>query len=151
MDEITFRRATEADVARIVALLADDSLGAVRESPEDLAPYRAAFKEADEDPRNMIIVAERDGAVIGTAQLTIIAGLSRRAAKRAQIEGVRVAAEARGTGLGSQLIEWCVERSRDEGCTLVQLTSDATRIDAHRFYEKLGFQASHIGFKLPLR
>lgn len=151
MDKITFRRATAEDVARIVELLADDSLGAGRESTEDLAPYQAAFKEADEDPRNLIIVVEQDGTVIATAQLTFIAGLSRKAAKRAQIEGVRVAAEARGTGLGSRLIEWCVERAREEDCALVQLTSDATRIDAHRFYEKLGFQASHMGFKLPLR
>jgi ribosomal protein S18 acetylase RimI-like enzyme len=150
MDEITIRRATAADIAPIVALLADDSLGAGRESVDDLAPYEAAFTELAADPHQLLVVAERAGEVIGTAQLTFIPGLSRRAARRAQIEGVRIGSQARGTGLGSTLIEWCVARARECGCALVQLTSDVARLDAHRFYEKLGFQATHVGFKLTL-
>ncbi|PWI44625.1 GNAT family N-acetyltransferase [Streptomyces sp. ICBB 8177] len=151
MDEITIRRATADDVTAIVALLADDTLGASRETPDDPAPYLAAFAALDADPAQTLLVAERDGGVIGTAQLTYIPGLSRRGATRAQIEAVRIGEAARGTGLGSRLIEWCVARSREHGCTLVQLTSDVTRLDAHRFYEKLGFEATHIGFKLTLR
>jgi GNAT superfamily N-acetyltransferase len=150
MDEITIRPADASDVAAIVALLADDELGAQRETPGDLAPYLAAFKEIDTDPQHVLLVAERAGEVIGTAQLTFLPGLSRRAATRAQIEGVRIGSAARGTGLGSRIIAWCVDRARERGCALVQLTSDAVRVDAHRFYEKLGFEASHLGFKLPL-
>jgi GNAT superfamily N-acetyltransferase len=149
-DPIAIRRAAARDVAAIVALLADDELGARRESPDDLAPYAAAFGEIDADPRHELLVAERDGVVIGTAHLTFLPGLSHRGGTRAQIEAVRVAAAARGTGLGSRLITHCVERARREGCRMVQLTSDATRVDAHRFYERLGFRPTHTGFKLPL-
>ncbi|KPC90116.1 GNAT family acetyltransferase, partial [Streptomyces sp. NRRL F-6602] len=102
------------------------------------------------DPNQHLVVAERAGKVVGTLQLTLIPGLSRRAATRSLIEGVRVHADERGSGLGTLLIEWAVETSRAEGCQLVQLTSDAPREDAHRFYERLGFAASHVGFKLQL-
>ncbi len=149
-EEITIRRATEHDVADIVALLADDPLGAARETPADPAPYLAAFAAIDADPQQRLVVAERAGQVIGTAQLTYLPGLSRRGAVRAQIEAVRIGAAARGTGLGSRLIGWCVEQAREHGCALVQLTSDTSRQDAHRFYERLGFHATHVGFKLPL-
>ncbi|MFD4986029.1 GNAT family N-acetyltransferase [Streptomyces sp. NPDC058374] len=144
------RRAEASDVAAIVAMLADDPLGATRESPDDLAPYRAAQARLAADPNQHLVVAERAGKVVGTLQLTLIPGLSRRAATRSLIEGVRVHADERGSGLGTRLIEWAVEQSRAEGCRLVQLTSDATREDAHRFYERLGFAASHVGFKLQL-
>ncbi len=150
MDEITFRRASAEDVPAIVAMLADDALGATRESPDDLSPYRAAFAELDGDPQHVLLVAEGSGEVVGTAQLTFLPGLARKGALRAQIEAVRVHRAARGAGLGSRLIEECVRRARERGCALVQLTSDASRVDAHRFYERLGFQASHTGFKLPL-
>ena len=150
-DDITIRRATAGDVAAIVALLADDELGAARECPADPLPYDRAFADIDADPRQWLVVAEQDGRVIGTAQLTYIPGLSRRGGTRAQIEAVRISGTARGSGLGSQLVGWCVDRAREHGCLLVQLTSDVSRLDAHRFYEKLGFEASHIGFKLRLR
>ncbi|WP_269853282.1 GNAT family N-acetyltransferase [Streptomyces sp. RPT161] len=150
MDEITIRRATADDIPSIVALLADDELGATRESPDDLRPYQAAFAELDGDPHQLLVVADRAGEVVGTAQLTYLPGLSRKGATRAQIEAVRIGGTERGSGLGSRLVEWCVARAREHHCALVQLTSDVTRLDAHRFYEKLGFQASHIGFKLPL-
>ncbi|WP_314243228.1 GNAT family N-acetyltransferase [Streptomyces kutzneri] len=148
--ELTIRPATEADVPAIVAMLADDPLGATRESPDDLAPYLAALKRLTDDPNQHLVVAVRDGRVVGTLQLTIVPGLSRKGATRSIIEGVRVHADERGGGLGTLFIEWAVEKSRAENCTLVQLTSDVTRTDAHRFYERLGFTASHVGFKLQL-
>ena len=132
----------------IVAMLADDALGATRESPDDLTPYRKAFQDIDADPNQFLAVADRDGEVVGTLQLTYLPGLSRKGGTRAQIEAVRVRATERGTGLGSQLITWAVDQARERGCILVQLTTDTARTDAHRFYEQLGFTASHLGFKL---
>ncbi|MFJ3632439.1 GNAT family N-acetyltransferase [Streptomyces sp. NPDC090112] len=148
--ELTIRPATEADVPAIVALLADDPLGATRESPDDLTPYLAALQRLAADPNQHLVVAVRAGRVVGTLQLTIIPGLSRKGATRSVIEGVRVHADERGSGLGTRFVEWAVEKSRSEDCSLVQLTSDVTRTDAHRFYERLGFTASHVGFKLQL-
>ncbi|MGW7100192.1 N-acetyltransferase family protein [Streptomyces sp. NPDC054838] len=148
--ELTIRPAAEADLPEIVSMLADDPLGATRESPENLAPYAEALKCLRDDPRQHMMVAVRGERVVGTLQLTVVAGLSRRGATRAIIEGVRVHADERGSGLGTRLIEWAIEQSRRENCALVQLTSDATRTDAHRFYERLGFTASHVGFKLAL-
>ncbi|MEE1763097.1 GNAT family N-acetyltransferase [Streptomyces sp. SP18BB07] len=150
MGDLEIRPATEDDVPEIVAMLADDPLGAQRESPDDLAPYLAALERLSGDPHQHVVVAVRQGRVVGTLQLTIVPGLSRRGSTRAIIEGVRVHADERGSGLGSRLIERAIESSRAQGCQLVQLTSDATRTDAHRFYERLGFEASHVGFKLPL-
>ncbi|MFE2154033.1 GNAT family N-acetyltransferase [Streptomyces lavendulae] len=148
--ELTIRPATEEDLPAIVAMLADDPLGATRESPEDLTPYVAALKQLADDPRQHVVVAVRGERVVGTLQLTFVPGLSRKGATRSIIEGVRVHADERGSGLGTRFIEWAVERSRQENCQLVQLTSDVTRTDAHRFYERLGFTASHVGFKLQL-
>ncbi|MEU7638632.1 MULTISPECIES: GNAT family N-acetyltransferase [unclassified Streptomyces] len=150
MSDLEIRRATEADLPAIVAMLADDPLGATRESPDDLTPYRAAFAILDADPHQHLIVADRGGNVVGTLQLTVIPGLSRRGATRTIVEAVRIHADERGAGLGTELIEWAIAESRKLGCQLVQLTSDATRVDAHRFYERLGFEASHLGFKRQL-
>jgi GNAT superfamily N-acetyltransferase len=150
MADLVIRPATEDDVPAIVALLADDPLGAQRESPGDLAPYLSALRRLSNDPLQHVVVAVRNGRIVGTLQLTVVPGLSRRGATRSIIEGVRIHADERGSGLGTQLIEWAVEASRREGCQLVQLTSDNTRTDAHRFYERLGFTASHVGFKLHL-
>ncbi|WP_107661299.1 GNAT family N-acetyltransferase [Nocardia suismassiliense] len=150
MDEIIFRSATIDDLSALVTMLADDTLGSVRESAADLSLYRAAFAEIDEDPRQELLVAEHRGAVVGTAQLSFLPGLARKGAVRAQIEAVRVDRPMRGRGLGSRLIEECVRRARERGCALVQLTSHGSRVDAHRFYGKLGFEASHVGFKLML-
>lgn len=148
--DITIRSATRRDVPAIVALLADDPLGRTREDPGDLVTYLAAFDEVAAQSGNIVLVAERDGAVIGCLQLTIIPGLARRGAKRGQIEGVRVGAASRGQGIGERLIRHAIEMSRAAGCGLVQLTSDNSRADAHRFYERLGFVATHAGFKLAL-
>jgi GNAT superfamily N-acetyltransferase len=150
MGDLEIRPATEDDIPAIVDMLADDPLGAARESPDDLSPYLAALKRLSDDPHQHLVVAVQDGRVVGTLQLTLIPGLSRKGATRSIIEAVRIHADARGGGLGSRLIEWAVDQSRREGCQLVQLTSDASRTDAHRFYERLGFTASHVGFKLAL-
>ncbi len=150
MNELTIRRATGDDLPAIVAMLADDPLGATRESPDDLTPYRTAFDRIDADPHQHLVVAERAGRTVGTLQLTVVPGLSRKGATRTVIEGVRVHTDERGSGLGTELIQWAVERSRELDAQLVQLTSDITRTDAHRFYERLGFVPSHLGFKLAL-
>jgi GNAT superfamily N-acetyltransferase len=143
------REARREDVPEIVALLADDAIGAGREGPADDA-YYAAFELIAADERNQLLVAEAGGVVVGTLQLTMIPGLSRHGMLRAQIEGVRVAAGQRGQGLGRRMIERAIEIARGQGCGLVQLTSDKRRPDAVRFYESLGFAASHEGLKLPL-
>ncbi|GHI06454.1 GNAT family acetyltransferase [Streptomyces cellostaticus] len=150
MGDLEIRRATADDLPAIIAMLADDPLGAQRESPDDLTPYLAALERLNADPNQQLVVAVHEGRVTGTLQLTIIPGLSRRGATRSIIEGVRVHADERGSGLGTQLIEWATEESRRQDCQLVQLTSDSSRTDAHRFYERLGFTASHVGFKLQL-
>lgn len=158
---ISFRDARREDVPVIVAMLADDFLGAVREAagPDGAAggagaeldeAYWTAFGQIESDPRSRLIVAESDGKVAGTLQLTLLPGLSRHGMLRAQIEAVRVAARTRGQGLGRQMIEWAVAEARRNGCGLVQLTSDKRRSDAIRFYESLGFAATHEGLKLPL-
>jgi GNAT superfamily N-acetyltransferase len=146
---VIFRDARREDVPAIVALLADDVLGAEREAAADEA-YETAFEQVESDPRSRLIVAEADGQVAGTLQLNMLPGLSRRGTLRAQIEGVRVAAPYRGRGLGRAMIKWAIGVAREEGCGLVQLTSDKRRHDAVRFYESLGFTASHEGLKLPL-
>ncbi|MFE2531847.1 GNAT family N-acetyltransferase [Streptomyces sp. NPDC059371] len=150
MADLEIRAAVADDVPAIVAMLADDPLGAQRESPDDLGPYLAALERLSRDPNQHLVVAVRDGRIVGTLQLTVIPGLSRRGATRSIIEAVRVQTDERGSGLGTELIEWAVEESRRQDCQLVQLTSDVSRTDAHRFYERLGFEASHVGFKLPL-
>ncbi|MGW5370070.1 N-acetyltransferase family protein [Streptomyces sp. NPDC004009] len=150
MGDLEIRRATAPDLPAIVAMLADDPLGAQRESPDDLSLYRTALERLDADPNQRLVVAVRETRVVGTLQLTIIPGLSRRGATRSIIEAVRIHADERGSGLGTQLIQWAIDESRRQGCRLVQLTSDRSRTDAHRFYERLGFTASHVGFKLPL-
>jgi GNAT superfamily N-acetyltransferase len=147
---VTVDRARAGDVAAIVAMPADDHLGARRETPDDLAPYLAAFEAIDADPHQFLAVARRGDRVVGTLQLTVLPGLSRRGALRAQVEAVRVHADERGGGLGTRLVAWAEEEALRRGCTMLQLTSDASRADAHRFYERLGYTASHVGFKKPL-
>jgi GNAT superfamily N-acetyltransferase len=150
MTEVIMRRARAEDVDDIVAMLADDSLGATRERPGDPG-YARTFQALDADPGQLLAVAEVDGEVVGTLQLTFIPGLSRVGATRAQIEAVRVRADRRGSGLGKRMIDWAVAEARARGCVLIQLTSDASRTEAHRFYERLGFVRSHVGMKRSLR
>ena len=151
---MSIREARRSDIAAIVRLLAEDQLGATRETPGDPpAPcYLEAFEamSAQNGNRYLVAVEEGDDALLGCLQLTFIAGLSRRGMTRAQIEGVRVAASHRGKGVGEALMREAVALAREAGCGLVQLTTDKRRPDAHRFYERLGFVASHEGMKLAL-
>lgn len=150
MDEPVIRRAQRADVPTIVALLADDPLGATREQVDDLARYQTAFDVVAADPGELLLVAEADGEVVATLQLSVLPGLSRGATTRGQIEGVRVAASHRRTGLGRRLVTHAIDEARRRDCGLVQLTSDRQRPEAQRFYEDLGFTAAHVGFKRSL-
>ncbi|MEU0879142.1 GNAT family N-acetyltransferase [Lentzea sp. NPDC005914] len=130
-------------------MLADDPLGAKREKPGDPA-YLRAFEVIDADPHQYLAVAESGAEVVGTLQLTFTYGLSRLGMTRATVEAVRVRSDQRGNGLGERLVTWAIDEARARGCGLVQLTTDASRTDAHRFYERLGFTASHVGMKLAL-
>lgn len=151
-DELTIRRATSADLPAIVRMLANDPLGKTRERYAEPLPeaYVQAFAEVEAQKGNEILVAEAEGQVIGCLQLTMIPGLSRLGMLRAQIEGVRVDESRRGEKIGEKLFLDAIERARRAGCGLVQLTTDASRPDARRFYERLGFAASHVGMKLAL-
>jgi ribosomal protein S18 acetylase RimI-like enzyme len=147
-----FRRARAADLRAIVALLADDALGATREIVEDPPArcYEDAFAAIASDPNQLLLVAESDGRVVGCLQLSFVPGLSRQGAWRGQVESVRIASDQRGSGLGRRMIERAIAECRERGCSLVQLTTDKSRTDARRFYEGLGFVASHEGMKLGL-
>ena len=155
---LVFREATRADLPAVVALLADDDIarerGSFRTGPGDAEPVpaklTAAFEAITADPRNELVVADENGTVVGTCQLTFIPGLSRGGADRMTIEAVRVRADRRGAGLGRRMMAYALGRARERGCALAQLTTDKRRADAHRFYESLGFVASHEGMKLPL-
>ncbi len=146
---VSFRDANRADVAALVALLADDPLGQARESGE-LAPYLAAFDEIAANPMHQLIVGEMGGRIVATCQLTILAGLSRQGAKRALVEAVRVVTDLRGQGIGEALMAECEARARAAGASVIQLTTDKTRLRAHGFYDRLGFSPSHIGYKKSL-
>jgi GNAT superfamily N-acetyltransferase len=152
---VLLRRATAADLPAVVALLAHDPIGVGRESvtagERDLAPYRSAFSLIEADAAQLLVVVADGDDVVGTLQLSFIPGLARRGALRAQIEAVRVRVDRRGHGLGAAMFEWAIGEARRRGCALVQLTTDKGRPDAHRFYERLGFVASHEGRKLQLR
>ena len=145
-----FREAFHADLPAIVALLADDVLGKARDASVVDDAYGRAFADIDADPRNLLLVADDEGQVVACMQITYIPGLGRHGAERSLIEAVRVRADRRGRGLGSALTTWAIEQARSRGCALVQLTTDKRRTDAHRFYARLGFVASHEGMKLIL-
>jgi len=152
MEEIIIRKALKSDLVKVVELIADDQLGATREqigSPLALV-YRQAFERMQHQKGNDIYVAQLNGAIIGCMQLTLIAGLSRKGMTRLQIETVRVAKNMRSKGIGKQMMKFAIDFAKSSGCGLVQLTTDISRADAHRFYDRLGFTASHHGMKLDL-
>jgi GNAT superfamily N-acetyltransferase len=154
LSAVVLRRATGDDVPAIVDLIAADQLGATRDgvrTAEDLAAYQRAFRAIDRDQAQLLVVAEAGPDVVATMQLSFIPGLARRGAWRAQIEAVRVSRAYRSHGLGAAMFRWAIDEARRRGCALVQLTTDKSRISAHRFYERLGFVASHEGMKLALR
>jgi len=147
---LTIRPTTLEDLPEILAMLAEDTIPADRETDPADPRYRAAFDAIAADPNQMLVAAELERRVIGTLQLSYLPGLSFRGAWRGQIEAVRITADLRGQGFGAKLIDWAVAQCRARGCYMVQLTSSASRLDAHRFYEKLGWSRSHVGFKLKL-
>ncbi len=149
---LKFREAMESDIRALVALLADDELGSNR---EDLSVplnqrYLDAFHSIDKDSNNELTVVESDGVLVGMLQLTFIPYLTHTGSWRCLIEGVRIAKTHRGQGLGAGFINWAINRARQRSCSIVQLTSDKRRPDALRFYESLGFEATHEGFKLKI-
>lgn len=149
----TFRRALKSDLPSIVSLLADDHLGATRESFESPLPtaYDDAFAAIDRDPNNeLVVVVDKTNVAVGVLQMTFIPYLTYRGGWRALIEGVRVASTVRSSGVGRKLFEWAIQRAMERKCHMVQLTSDKARPDAIRFYESLGFKPSHEGLKLHL-
>jgi len=150
--DLTFRRARLSDLEVIVELLANDPLGARREACVSPLPesYLQAFQAISADPNNELVVADLEGRVVGVLQLTFIPYLTYKGSWRALIEGVRVSETVRSAGIGRRMLGWAMERARERGCRLVQLTSDKSRIDAIRFYGSLGFTASHEGMKLDL-
>ena len=150
MTDVIFREAVRADLPGIIALLADDVLGKARDFSEVDEAYEKAFADIAADPRNHLIVADADGELVGCMQITYIPGLGRHGAERSLIESVRVRSDRRGRGLGRDMMIWAVDQARERGCALVQLTTDKSRADAHRFYRNLGFVASHEGMKLAL-
>lgn len=147
---VSFRPATRDDLPDIVRMLANDQLGAIREDVRDLPIYEAAFAAIASDPNQLLVVGELDGRVVATMQLTFIPGLSHRGSWRAQLEAVRVDESVRGRGIGESMVEWACTQARERGCRIVQLTTNRVREDAHRFYERFGFVASHVGMKLTL-
>ncbi|MCS6561578.1 MULTISPECIES: GNAT family N-acetyltransferase [Curtobacterium] len=150
--EVTLRNAVDEDLDALMALLSDDPISAARgdvAAPEDRPQYAAALRSIADDPANALLVAENaDGRLVGTLQLTRIPGMARRGSTRLLVEAVRVSSALRSGGIGSALMRWVTDIAAPElGTPLVQLTSDAARTDAHRFYERLGFTGSHVGFK----
>ena len=151
-ERLTYRPATEADLPFIIGLIVEDGVVATNDDPADALhdDYRAAFAAIAADPNEEMIIAEFEGQPAGCFQLSYLPGLSRRGMWRGQIENVHVVAARRNLGLGSEMIRWAVERCRQRNCAMIQLTSNKKRLDAHRFYERLGFTKSHEGFKLYL-
>ncbi|UJW86967.1 GNAT family N-acetyltransferase [Devosia sp. SL43] len=155
MTDLTFRDATPADIATIIQLSHAGDARGTDTPPLDPASlsdprYRAAFDEITADANHQLVVAEKNGEVVGTIQLSFIPGMPNFGMRRGMLENVHIRADQRGTGLGTQMVQWAIERCREEDCGVVQLTSNKLRLDAHRFYEKLGFTKSHEGFKLKL-
>jgi GNAT superfamily N-acetyltransferase len=150
-DSVLLRRAAHEDLSALLQLLADDPVSASRgdtDRAEDRPAYERAFVAIDSDPAQQLLVATSlQGEVLATMQLTVIPGLARVGSSRLQIEAVRVRSDQRSQGIGGAMIRWAVDNAASYGAQLVQLTSDAARTDAHRFYERLGFEASHVGFK----
>ena len=153
VDDLVIRSAERRDIPAIVEMLADDVYGAERERVENptAGVYIEAFHAISADPNNELVVACRNDTVVGVFQLTFVPGMSYQGGWRAMIEGVRVAAPYRSQGIGARMMSWAVRRAEERGCVLVELTSNAGRPDAHRFYERLGFVRSHVGMKRALR
>jgi ribosomal protein S18 acetylase RimI-like enzyme len=147
---VSIRRARREDILAIITMLADDKLGSARERIEDPLPpsYDEAFEAVDRDPNIQLVVAEDEGSVVGCLQLCVLPGLSSQGASRGLIEDVRVASHCRSRGIGEQLLQWAMAEARAKGCTVIELLTHNSRIDAQRFYERLGFARSHVGMTI---
>ncbi|TQV88163.1 GNAT family N-acetyltransferase [Aliikangiella coralliicola] len=150
--ELNFRSAIETDLPHLVSMLANDDLGGQREDTSDPInhAYVSAFNSISKDPNNKLVIAENGKQLVGMLQLTFIPNLTHTGSWRCLIEGVRIHQDFRGQGLGTKLFEWAINRAKIKGCNIIQLTSDKQRPDAIRFYEELGFVASHEGLKMKL-
>lgn len=153
MNQVRCRLAGREDLPDIVRMLADDELGSSREKYEQPLPesYYAAFEQINGDPNHQLIVAEIDGRAVGTLHLIFLPSISYQGGLRAQVESVRVDREIRNRGIGSAMMKWAIECARERGAHILQLTTHSSREGAHRFYERLGFQKSHLGMKLSLK
>ena len=153
MNNVLFRMARREDLPDIVRMLADDELGSQREKNEIPLPhsYKIAYDQIETDPNHQLIVAELKGKVIGTLHLIFLPSISYQGGLRAQIESVRVDRQCRSQGIGSEMMKWAIVRARERGAHIVQLTTHKSREDAHRFYERQGFQKSHVGMKMYLK
>jgi ribosomal protein S18 acetylase RimI-like enzyme len=151
--DVLFRLATRADLPSIVRMLADDVLGSQREQYGDPLPesYYSAFERINNDPNHELIVAERNGEVIGTLHLMFLPSVSFQGGLRAQVESVRVDKRFQSQGIGSEMMKWTMDRAKERGAHVVQLTTHKSRVDAQRFYERLGFKGTHLGMKLSLK
>ena len=151
--DLIFRPAMIDDLTEIVRMLADDFLGRIRERYEEPLPesYVNAFREIEADPNSELIVAESNGEIVGTFQLTYTPSISFQGGKRATVESVRVDEQHRGKGIGREMMLWAIDRAKQKGCVSMQLTTNAERTDAHRFYENLGFSGTHLGMKIELK
>jgi GNAT superfamily N-acetyltransferase len=147
---LRIRPAQDRDLAELIVLYGDDDLGMLREATEPDEAYLSAFEAIKNDPNHILVVGEYEDRLVATLLLSFLPGLSRHGAWRAQIEAMRVARDSRGQGLGQIMLDWSIDQARQRGCTLVQLTSDRRRPEAHRFYERAGFEPSHFGYKLFL-
>ncbi len=147
-----FREAAKEDLKAIIDLYADDALGTTREAPGEPidSSYIKAFEHISDDPNNRVYVLAKGAEIVATIQYTVIPHLCRKGVKRAQLEAIRVHKNYRGQGIGEKLVQFTIDIAKKDGCSLVQLTTDKTRVDAHRFYENLGFTGSHLGMKLNL-
>lgn len=152
-ESLSFRLAARADLPEIVRMLADDELGRKRERFENPLPtcYYAAFEQINGNPTFELVVAEMEGRIVGTFQLIFIPSISFQGGLRAQVESVRVESALRGQGIGKRMMQWAIERARQRGAVVFQLTTHNTRTDAHRFYERLGFKGTHLGMKISLK
>lgn len=148
--DTAIRNAKPADLPEIISLFTEDILGRKREDAYSLQGYKVAFSKIIMDPNQLLIVAEKAGNIVGVLQISFVYHLSFNGARRALIEGVHVSEKLRNQGIGQQMMEWAIQKAKEEGCRFIQLTSNKQRTDAHRFYTKLGFINSHEGFKLEV-
>ena len=148
--KLCIRPAQRSDLTALVELYSDDDIGVTREATEPDEVYQSAFDAIQADSNHILVVGEQDAKIVATLLISFLPGLSRHGAWRAQVEAMRVSRTSRGQGIGQALLDWSVVEARNHGCSLIQLTSDRSRTEAPRFYERAGFEPSHFGYKFSL-